>query len=255
MFIKKQGFVDEMTGEKFYKVTYPSDTLKVKALMYEPDEVKRIVMYLRGGKGNVGQIRTARLLQFSYEDTLVIAPYYRGYEGNGRDEFGGKDQADVVYLIRLLNDMYPNIPIHLIGFSRGGLQGLLTFEQAPVTSFIFWAGVSSIYYMYEERADLRGLLHKMVGDPVKDQLEYDKREAINHVSPLAPPIMIIHGTADQNVGMQHALLLHERLETLRVHHEMHLIEGEAHVFQPDALKQILHEIQRFIIQSEGRENK
>ncbi|MGV2876337.1 prolyl oligopeptidase family serine peptidase [Macrococcus capreoli] len=226
--------------------------------MYMPSEsteVKRIVMYLRGGKGNVGQIRTERLLQFAFEETLVIAPYYRGYEGNGQDEFGGRDQADVVYLIRLLNDMYPDIPIHLIGFSRGGLQGLLTFEQAPVTSFVFWAGVSSIYYMYEERPDLRGLLHKLVGDPVTDKAAFDKREAIQHITSEAPPVMIIHGTFDKNVGVKHAMLLDEQLETLKVHHELHIIEGEAHVFQPNALDRILQEIHRFMLECEVERNK
>ena len=41
-------------------------------------------------------------------------------------------------------------------FSRGGLQGLLTFQDLPVNSFIIWGGVSDIHLMYEERVDLRG---------------------------------------------------------------------------------------------------
>ncbi|MCE4957974.1 S9 family peptidase [Macrococcus caseolyticus] len=218
--------------------------------MYEPKQVKRIIMYLRGGKGNVGQIRTERLMQFTFKDTLVIAPYYRGYEGNGRDEFGGSDLADVIELIRLLKGMYAQIPIHLIGFSRGGLQGLLTCTQEQVTSLTCWAGVSSIYYMYEERKDLRGLLHKLVGDPVADKKQYDKREAVQLITAQAPPIMIIHGTEDKNVGIRHAYMLQERLETLGVEHEMHRVEHEAHVFQPAALTAILKEIERFIQQTE-----
>ena len=38
--------------------------------------VKRIVVYLRG-KGQVGRVRAARLMQFANENTLVVGPYYR----------------------------------------------------------------------------------------------------------------------------------------------------------------------------------
>ena len=42
--------------------------------------VKRIVVYLRGGKGQVGRVRAARLMQFANENTLVVGPYYRVME-------------------------------------------------------------------------------------------------------------------------------------------------------------------------------
>ena len=41
----------------------------------------------------------------------------------------------------------------MIGFSRGGIQGLLSFH--PVDSYIIWGGVSDVHLMYEERVDLR----------------------------------------------------------------------------------------------------
>ena len=75
----------------FNEVTYLVDYLKVKALMMIPKnkkDIKRIVIYLRGGKGQVGRVRAARLMQFANEYTLVIGPYYRGNNGSeGRDEF------------------------------------------------------------------------------------------------------------------------------------------------------------------------
>ena len=53
----------------------------------------------------------------------------------------------------------------MVGFSRGGLQGLLTFQDLPVTSYTIWGGVSDIDLMYEERVDLRGMLRRMIGHP------------------------------------------------------------------------------------------
>ena len=68
-------------------------------------------------------------------------------------------------LLRLLHDKYPQAFIHMVGFSRGGLQGLLTFQDLPVTSYTIWGGVSDIDLMYEERVDLRGMLRRMIGHP------------------------------------------------------------------------------------------
>ena len=89
----------------FNEVTYIVDYLKVKALMMIPKskkDIKRIVIYLRGGKGQVGRVRAARLMQFANEHTLVIGPYYRGNNGSeGRDEFYRGDLNDVTHLIRL----------------------------------------------------------------------------------------------------------------------------------------------------------
>ena len=55
----------------------------------------------------------------------------------------------------------------MIGFSRGGIQGLLSFQDDPVDSYIIWGGVSDVHLMYEERVDLRGMLRRMVGHPKK----------------------------------------------------------------------------------------
>ena len=43
----------------------------------------------------------------------------------GRDEFANADLKDVTYLIKI-KQRFPNAYIHMIGFSRGGIQGLLT---------------------------------------------------------------------------------------------------------------------------------
>ena len=59
-----------------YEITYLVDDLQVKALLLLPyQRVKRIVVYLRGGKGQVGKVRTGRLLQFANAETLVVGPY------------------------------------------------------------------------------------------------------------------------------------------------------------------------------------
>ncbi|WP_414042564.1 alpha/beta hydrolase family protein [Macrococcus sp. EM39E] len=241
MFINKKSIQATYQGIVFKEVTYQSDEFEVKGLLYEPQNVDRIVIYLRGGKGQVGILRPAGLMRFAYSNTLVAAPYYRGTHQNGQDEFGGADQEDVYALVRILREQYPKVPLHFIGFSRGGIQGLVTYQASKVTSFITWGGVSSIYYMYNERQDLRGMLKRIIG-PITNKVEYDKREGLALIKADSPPIMIIHGTADKQVNVAHGKMLEERLISLGVYHKVIYIQNEAHVLRPDNERMILEEI-------------
>lgn len=242
----------QLGGISFEMFDYQSDDYVVKAMIYEPKHVKRIIIYLRGGKGAVGTVRPARLMQFAYKDTLVAAPYYRGTHQNGQDEFAGADREDVYALVKLLRAQY-DVPIHFVGFSRGGIQGLVTYQEAGVTSFITWGGVSSIYYMYDERQDLRSMLKRIVG-PISNKAAYDRREGINLVTKDSPPIMIIHGTEDKLVSIEHAYMLIDKLKQLEIKHEVLFIEGEQHVMRPDNERYVLQEIERWMEEVEKEIN-
>lgn len=242
----------QLGGIPFEMFDYQSDDYVVKAMIYEPRHVKRIIIYLRGGKGAVGTVRPARLMQFAYKDTLVAAPYYRGTHQNGQDEFAGADREDVYALVKLLRAQY-DVPIHFVGFSRGGIQGLVTYQEAGVTSFITWGGVSSIYYMYDERQDLRSMLKRIVG-PISNKAAYDRREGINLVTKDSPPIMIIHGTEDKLVSIEHAYMLIDKLKQLEIKHEVLFIEGEQHVMRPDNERYVLQEIEKWMEEVEKEIN-
>lgn len=55
-FIKRKRMPIESFTHQLEEITYLSDDLQVKALMMTPHhEVKRIVVYLRGGKGQVSR--------------------------------------------------------------------------------------------------------------------------------------------------------------------------------------------------------
>lgn len=251
-FIKTKRMPIEIATHQFDEITYDVDHLKVKALMMTPySKVNRIVVYLRGGKGQVGRVRAARLMQFANEQTLVMGPYYRGNNGSeGKDEFYRGDLNDVTEFIRILHSKYPNAFIHMIGFSRGGLQGLLTFQDLPVDSYIIWGGVSDIHLMYEERVDLRGMLRRMVGHPKKDHEAYEVREAIQYITPQSPPILIVHGGKDKQVGIHQAYYLERRLKDIGVHYDTLYQMEEGHVPRPFALKETLKYIHKWMTQIE-----
>ncbi|MDO5374947.1 MAG: prolyl oligopeptidase family serine peptidase [Staphylococcus rostri] len=230
------------------EVRYQAEDALVRGLLVTPYQpVKRIVVYLRGGKGQVGRVRLGRLLQFANDTTLVFAPYYRGNNGSqGQDAFGGADLQDVVAGVRILKAMYPGVPVHLIGFSRGGIQGLLTFQTVQATSYIIWGGVSDMLLMYEERVDLRGMLRRMVGHPKKQQAAYEQRDALRMIDRTAPPILIVHGGLDEQVGIHQAYHLARHLEQQQARYDTFYQMSEGHVPRPQAMTDVLQRIQTWM---------
>ncbi len=226
------------------EVTYEVDGLQLKGLLLAPiQQVNRIVVYLRGGKGQVGRVRTARLLQFSGPNTLVFAPYYRGNNGSeGKDQFCGDDLHDVTEALEQLRVSYPETPVHMIGFSRGGIQGLLTFQNLPVTSFIIWGGVTDLKMMYEERVDLRGMMRRMIGHPRKHPEAYRMRDALAQLHQQSPPMLIVHGGSDQQVDIQQAYHLEETLKGVGATYETWYQPTEGHVPRPPYMKATLAHI-------------
>lgn len=223
-----------------HEMTYYSDSFKVRALMVAPDtdnadEVKDINVYLRGGKGQVGRVRLGRLLQFMRDDTVVVAPYYRGSNGSeGMDELAGRDVEDVVALIGILRDRYTNARVNLIAFSRGGLQAMNTIRYVKVNSLLMLNAVSSIYQMYDERVDLRGMMRRMVGHPKKEPEQYDLREAILHELYL-PRMLVIHGSIDRLVDIENARILTDYLDSVGHPYIFEVFDGERHALTPRAV--------------------
>ncbi|AYX91161.1 S9 family peptidase [Staphylococcus cohnii] len=242
----------EVPDHTFEEVTYKVDGINVRGLLMQPHKnVKRIVVYLRGGKGQVGKVRAGRLMQFSDAQTLVFGPYYRGNNGSeGKDEFYGRDLNDVTVAIRILNTLYPEAYIHMIGFSRGGLQGLLTFQDLPITSYIIWGGVSDIRLMYEERIDLRGMLRRMVGHPKKKENAYKQRDAITNIHADSPPILIVHGGKDKQVGIHQAYYLETQLKHIGTTYQTFYQMDEGHVPRPFAMKKALATVKQWMAQVE-----
>lgn len=247
----------ESSEHIFEEVTYVVDHLKVRGLLMKPKlSVKRIVIYLRGGKGQVGKVRTGRLMQFADTNTLVFGPYYRGNNGSeGKDEFYGGDLNDVREAIHILHKSYPNAAIHMIGFSRGGLQGLLTFQDLPVSSLILWGGVSNIHLMYEERVDLRGMLRRMIGHPKKQAEAYEKRDAIAQIHENSPPIFIVHGGKDKQVGIHQAKFLENELKRIGTTYRTYYQMSEGHVPRPAAMKLTLNIVKQWMTDVENNQIK
>lgn len=233
-------------GVSLYTVSYRSQEYRVKALLavpacapYEADQAERrglpALLYCRGGIKGVGRVRPERISQLASFGYIVLAPHYRGSEGGeGRDEFGGADRHDVFAAYELLRQMpiVDSERISVFGFSRGGIMALFAAMECPgLLAAVVWGGVSDMFLTYEERVDLRRMLRRIVGHPRKQEDAYRQRTPLFRVAEISCPVLIIHGTEDQNVSVEHAKRLAHALQKEGKTHEIWLADGASHLFQ------------------------
>ena len=203
-----------------YEVSHKDFGHEHRGLIVVPNQsIKRIIVYLRGGKGRMGRVRLQRLLQFASPNTLVIAPYYPGSNGSsGHDEFSGIDLRLTIRFIERLTEQFKVYNCHVIGFSRGGVQALHTaLEIQYVRSVIMYNATISYDHMYDERPDLRKTLKRVIGK-LSNRYEYDKRNPLLCMSKMKPTL-ILHGTLDRMVTVDQALVLKNMLYEANIEHQ------------------------------------
>jgi dipeptidyl aminopeptidase/acylaminoacyl peptidase len=193
------------------------------------------LIYCRGGIGKVGRVKTQWIEQFANHGYAVFAPSYRGNEGGeGRDEFGGADQEDVLAAYRFVQNL-PFVQkdrISVMGFSRGSINATkLTVQSTGISKLILWSGVSDLSQTYEERIDLRRMLKRVIGGtPNKLPAEYESRSPLLMANEIQCPILLIHGTDDVQVDFSHSLHMYNKLMELQSDVTFHRYEGLEHHF-------------------------
>ncbi|WP_141680877.1 alpha/beta hydrolase family protein [Caryophanon tenue] len=232
---------------KLTEITYSSRGVSVKGLLAEPKASGTYegLVYLRGGLQHVGMVRAARIAQFAQQGFIVFAPYYRGNRGgHGRDEFAGDDRYDALYAVDVLKQFCSSSRIHVYGFSRGGIMALwLAAMSDDITSVVTWAGVSDVTYLYEERVDMRRTLKRIIGGtPMKYPARYAARTPLFALNYVQAPLLIIHGTHDEHVDIEHAYFLAGCARVLDKQVETWITEGQKHHYGPALNRQTVRDL-------------
>ena len=219
------------------EITYWSQGLRVKGLLARPKAPGNYdaLLYLRGALQSIGMVRPARIAQFAAQGFVVFAPYYRGNRGGeGKDEFAGADRFDAVNGVDVLKQFTKQQKVHLYGFSRGGLMVLWTaILRDDIKSIVTWAGVSDAAATYWERVDMRRGLKRIVGGtPNRVPEKYDERTPLFDVAAINAPVLIVHGTSDEHVDIEHAYQLELYLQDAGKSVETWYSFGLKHHFPP-----------------------
>lgn len=229
---------------KLYLVSYAVSGLKVKGYLAVPHGAGPfpLIVYCRGGIKNVGMTKLAWVSRLVQEGYVVFAPLYRGNRGGeGREDFGGDDRMDVLEAIPWVIGLPMVDPdrMHLFGFSRGSVPALFAaMKFSCFRSVTVWGGVSDMVLTYEEREDLRRMLKRVIGGPPwKKPEEYEWRSPIRRVHEVRCPVLIVHGSEDRSVGVEHAYRLATALTQAGKPFETMIYKGLGHHFPPMEMEQ------------------
>lgn len=217
-------------GRRFFVFNYPSDGLKVRALISitEEPENQPVVVLLRGGNGCFGLINPASDLLCTGKATVVTTAY-RGGISEGKDEFGGADVNDVRNLISFLptlakkfNVSTANTKIHLVGLGRGAMQMFLALArfpklQARISKIVSYGGLLDVRESIHSRPELKQMFIDEFGleEGVNDEAWINQRDPLLTTDAISKdlPILLIQGTEDDRVSPVQARTMFDQLTT------------------------------------------
>ena len=218
----------------------PSDGLKVVGFLVRPRENGAakypVIVYNRGGFRDIGKIDSWNLIDFygfASQGFVVLASQYRGNDGGeGRDEVGGADVADVMALMQLARRLpYADAAnVFLYGLSRGGMMSFLALKQGfPAKAAVVVGALFDLEAMNRRAPEMVKMA--MVGndDFARDAAAVLRaRSVMNWPEQIGVPLLIIHGANDQEVPAVDAMAFATRLAELRKRYQLIVYADDVH---------------------------
>jgi dipeptidyl aminopeptidase/acylaminoacyl peptidase len=224
----------------FEQFTYQSEGLTVGAYLYRPRKRNAsrlpVIVYNRGSytrpNGFAGEM-LVMANRYGQAGFIVIAPHYRGSNGwQGRDEMGGAEIADLMNIVPLLARIEgaDASRVYLSGESRGGMMVYQALrEQFPAKAAAVWGAFTDL-----ESVIAPGSLEARLAPQIWPDLEQnrdaiiDRRSAVRWANRIRTPVLIMHGTADEDIPVEHSQRMAAELSRLGRTHRLLLFEGQQH---------------------------
>lgn len=223
----------------FRKVIYGSDGLRVVAYVLTPRRAaegpRPVIVYSRGSwvADDLAPTLLPLMHRLAGMGYTVVAPMYRGSDGGeGRDELGGDDLADVINAIRLAARL-PGADsgrVFLYGESRGGMMTLQALrEGAPVRAAAVVGAFTDMDSLLAGDPRSRGAARTIWPDLEARRAEIvARRSAVTWSDSIRTPLLILHGGADRQVSPRHALRLALLLDAAGATYDLHILHGGSH---------------------------
>ena len=153
----------------------------------------------------------------------------RTWERAIRGDFIGPALADHVSALRALCAAHPEMDgerIGVTGWSFGGYFSVLAVERAPGTYRAALAGAPVVDWRDYDTA----YTERYLGMPQQDSLAYVRSSALTDAAMLTRPLLVMHGSADDNVYFFHTLKLADALNRANRSWRMLPFPGQTHGF-------------------------
>ncbi|MCA1798050.1 MAG: prolyl oligopeptidase family serine peptidase [Xanthomonadaceae bacterium] len=231
-------------------ISYSVDGLEVNGFVVKPTgdsppEGWPVVIFNHGGNADIGSVRfeyiAARLFPIVEAGFVVMGTQYRGAKIDGadspdrlRDEFGGSDVNDVLALISIA-DSIPEADgsrIGMYGISRGGMMSFLAARRTNrISTIVVQDTPTDLVRGLEFTPDMVRVFTKWIPDYEKNPHEaLIQRSALYWLDELDPnmSVLILHGTADQRVSAEQALVTALKLQELRRQYKLVIYPNASH---------------------------
>ncbi|WP_218082527.1 S9 family peptidase [Anthocerotibacter panamensis] len=250
--IPNTEFVKVGAGTGFYtSVLRPRD--------FDPRQKYPVVVSVYAGPGAqrvVAAMRNQLLDQWlANQGFIVVAIDGRGTPRRGRDwervlryKFGSVPLEDQVAGLKALGAKYPEMDLNRVGitgWSYGGYMSALAVLKEPD---IFKAAVAGAPVTDWLDYDTH-YTERFLGLPQEHPQAYAEGSLLTYAPNLQRPLLLVHGTSDDNVFFLHTLKLSEALFRAGKDHEVLPLNGFTHMVPDPLVRERLQErIARFFRQ-------
>ena len=249
-------------------ITYESDGLKVKGYLAFPEAGDSLpcVIFNRGGNRDFGALTpmtaALRLGRIASHGYVVAASQYRGVDGGeGIEEFGGAELADVLNLFPLLESL-PQADasrIGMYGWSRGGMMTYLALARTDrLKAAVIGAGPTDVAELIADRPEMeKHVLAELVPEWQQNRSRaIVERSAILWTDELHPktPILLLHGSGDWRVVPTQSLRMATALYEAKRPFRLVFFEGGDHglsEFRDEVDEQVLRWLDRYVRDGEA----
>jgi len=243
-------------------IFYKSDDIIVQGYILKKKELTKkvpVIIYCRGGNRSYGEVsiksqiyRKEFISLVENEKSIIFYPNYRGSsQSQGNDEFGGHDVNDIISLYPIISKYkYCNKDkIALYGWSRGGTMAIKVSTMVDwITTIILGGTLFSMIKMMKERPEMAKLWLETFHLTKNDFKERAPKYLINKI-PKHIPILILHGSNDKRVSVEHCYLLGKKCQENNLLYKLIIFPNGDHgltQYDDDVMTEIIKWIDKYL---------
>ena len=232
--LESNGCVGLESGKvKLCKYDYVSNGLSVEAVSFRPagDGPFPGLLLIPGYQRTALDMIPLGVI-LAREGFAAVAVTQPGFgKSRGKPDYVGPNTIKVLTegFRRLKRESYVDARrMGIYGYSRGAMAAsLLAVQLDDVRAAVFGAGIYDFRKAHDE-VKIEGIRKNMELETGMSPEAVRQRSSILQMKDLKCPVLILHGEKDENVPVSQALLLRDRLATLKKEFEIKLFPDRPH---------------------------